>query len=121
MSAETVLYPTLKSWPAVTSIVGAGDSARIYPDVVPQTVAAPCIAFARVETEYVATLSNPRAAVKALMEVACMSTSRIEADALADAVQDAVAAAPFIPTGRRAELDSESLVWSTVLSFDYWE
>jgi hypothetical protein len=117
MSAETVLYPTLISAPAVTAIVAQ----RIYPDVVPQDVATPCVAFARLETEYTLTLSNVIEATKALLEVSCMSTSRIQADALADAVQAACVAARFFPTGRRADFDVDSQIWSTVLSIDFWE
>lgn len=116
MSAETTLNAALKAAPAVTALVGQ----RIYPDNVPQEQAPPYVAFTRSGTEYVGTIHGTVVGSKASLEVWCMSSSRKEAEAIADAIETAAAAAKFIPTGRRAEFDSEAEMWGAVLSVDFW-
>lgn len=116
MSAESTLYSTLTGAAPVIAIV----STRIYPDVVPQEQAVPCIAYARIQTEYVRTIhSAVPVAQTDTIEIACMSTKRADAETLADAVITAVAAAGFRPTDRRAELDQENNLWATVLTVDF--
>lgn len=117
MSAETQLYSTLTGAAAVTALV----STRIYPDVAPQEVALPCVAFSRTGTETIGTFSQAVVSSKATLECWCMSNSRGTAEALGDAVQTAAAAAWFTPTGRRAEFDSDAQLWAVALVFDYWE
>lgn len=115
MSAETVLYSTLTGASAVTAIV----STRIYPDVVPLEVQLPCVAYARVDTEYETTLhTSVPIAETATLEIQCMDDDRSGAEALANAVVAAVGAAHFLPTGRRAELDTENNLWAAVLTVD---
>lgn len=121
MSAETQLAAVLLAAPAVTALVGTGAGARIYPDIAPQEVALPCVAFTRVGTEVVGTFSTPIAASKATLECFCMAASRADAEQLADAVNAAVAAAWFIPSSRRSEQDGEAALWASVLVLDYWE
>ena len=116
MSAETVLYSTLSGASAVTALV----STRIYPDLVPQDSTLPCVAFQRVSTEPVMTIhSAVPIAEEVTLEVACMSTSRVAADALADAVRNAAGAAGFSQLDRRAELDPENSLWATILTVEY--
>lgn len=116
MSAETALYTALSGDSAVAAIVAA----RIYPDLVPQDAALPCVAFSRVDTRYVQTIhSAVPAGQDAVLEVACMSTSRTLADALAEAVISAAGGAGFTPVGRRAELDAENSIWAAVLTVEH--
>lgn len=117
MSAETVLYSTLTGAAAVTAIV----STRIYPDVAPQDVALPCVAFSRTGTETIGTLSAASVASKATIECWCMSNSRATAETLGDAVHTAASAAWFTPTSRRAEYDQDAQLWAVAQTFDYWE
>lgn len=117
MNAESDLYSTLSTATQVTNVVGS----RIYPDVVPRGVATPCIAFSRVDTEYVMTIHGTLAATRATFELWCMAEQRSAADRLADAVLPVIYSQRFVPTGRRAEFDDESKVWSTVLLVDYWK
>ncbi|MEI6317417.1 MAG: DUF3168 domain-containing protein [Pseudomonadota bacterium] len=117
MSSETVLYTTLKGNAGVTAYIGTGDSARIYPDVVPQTITGSSIAYQRVGTEPIATVhtSVPLGAF-ATIEVWCMTTRRIEAEALADAAQAALGGAQFALVDRRVEYDHDNELWAAVLT-----
>lgn len=121
MSAETTFNATLKAAVAVTAIVGAGDDARIYPDIVGQEVDLPCVAYTRTATEVTSTLSRPATDLRATLEVFCMAGSRLAAEALADEVVTAAGAAWFVLTSRRADYDDEQRLFAAVLSFDYWE
>lgn len=116
MSAETLLYSTLSGAAAVTAIV----STRIYPDVVPQDATLPCVAFNRIDTVYHTTIhSAVPVAETAILEITCMSSTRVNADALADAVLAAVGAAGYVPSGRRGEIDAENALWASVLTVEY--
>jgi hypothetical protein len=116
MSAETLLYSTLSGAAAVTAIV----STRIYPDVVPQDATLPCVAFNRIDTVYHTTIhSAVPVAETAILEITCMSSTRVNADALADAVLAAVGAAGYVPSGRRGEIDTENALWASVLTVEY--
>jgi hypothetical protein len=117
MSAETVLFSTLSAAAAVSAIVAT----RIYPDVAPQDVALPCVAFSRTGTETIGTFSQAVVSSKATLECWCMSNSRATAETLGDAVQAAGAAAWFTPTSRRAEYDQDAQIWAVALTFDFWE
>lgn len=115
MSAETALYSALTGASPVTAIV----STRIYPDVVPQEVQLPCVAYARVDTEYEGTLhTSVPIAETATLEIQCLDNDRAGAEALADVVIAAAGAARFVPTGRRAEIDTDNNLWAAVLTVD---
>jgi hypothetical protein len=115
MSAETELYAALSSAAGVAALAGEA----IYPDIAPQEVALPCIAFQRIGTEYINTIHGAVAAATATLEIWCMAGSRSEAEALADASLAAVTGA-FSMSGRRTELDAESDVWATVLTVEHF-
>jgi hypothetical protein len=117
MSAETTLYATLAAASAVTALV----STRIYPDIAPQEVAVPCIAFSRTGTEYVQSIHGPVLAQRVSIEVSCMAATRASAEGIADAVLTAAVAAAFIAAGRRADFDPDSGLWAAVLTVDYWQ
>lgn len=117
MSAETDLNTTLTASTEVTSRV----STRIYSDVAPKEAALPCIAFSRVDTEYVRTIHGTRAAERVTLEVWCMATRRGDAERIADAVEPVISSQQFILTGRRPEFDEASEVYSAVLTVDYWQ
>lgn len=121
MSVETEFLAVLQGAAAVTAIVGAGDDARIDPDLSPGEVTPPCIAFRRAATEYFGTLHAPATDARVSIECWCMAESREAADALGDAVQAAGAAAWFQPIARSAEYDDERRLWAAVLTFDRWE
>lgn len=121
MSSETTLYTTLTGAAAVTAIVGAGSAARIYPDTIPQDAVLPAVAYARAETEYLTTVhSSVPAKERATLAVWCLAATRAGADALADAVLTAAAAAQFTPISRRADYDDENEIWVTELGVSHW-
>ena len=117
MSAETDLNAALLAAAPVTALVGTGNAARIYPDVVPQDVKLPAIAFVRADTEYLHTIhSDVPVGEFAILEIACMGTSRAEADDLAGKAIAALGAARFGIAGRRAEIDVEQGIWATIVT-----
>jgi hypothetical protein len=119
MSAETTTYSTLSGAAGVTSLV----STRIYPDFVPQEKTLPAVAITRINTEFINTIHNatPLGAFVEL-EVWCMASTRAGANALADAVTNAIAAASgFMLKNRRPEVDMENSIYSTVLTVEFFE
>lgn len=113
MSAETTLYSTLSGAAGVSAIVAA----RIYPDVVPQDAALPCIGFARGETDYTTTIhATGPVAEDAVFEVSCMATTRSGADALAEAVIAACNTARHDVLARRSDFDFDNQFYATVLT-----
>jgi hypothetical protein len=119
MSAETQLYSTLSAAAGVTAIV----SLRIYPDFIGQEIACPAIVQRRMETEYVTTIhTNAVQASRVTLEIWCMVlTARADAEALADAVESALATSQFTPVGRRPEFDNETETFATVLTVRIWQ
>lgn len=99
MSAETALYAALSNAAGVTALVGN----RVYPDIAPEKVALPCVAWQRSNTEYQALIHNgvPDGEFVTL-QVFCMATTRTSADAVADAIVAAAGAAGFYPQNRQA-------------------
>lgn len=120
MSAETDLIAVLLGHAPLTALVGAGSSARIYPDNVPQERAVPCIAYSRAGTEHLHTIHGSVVAEKASIEVWCMAARRSDAEQLCDAVGQACKAAGYTLAGRRAEFDPDAELWGAVLSVDVW-
>jgi len=117
VSAETDLYAILSADTYVNGVAGL----RIYPDVVPLKIQIPSIASARVGTAPITTIhSGIPIARLAQLEVACMSTSRVAADELADLVEAALGGSNFRITERRADLDVDKSIWATVLTVDHF-
>ena len=118
MSAETQFYSALTGAAGVTAIVGSGSAARIYPDLTPQEIALPCVAYSRTGTEYLTTIhSGVPLGADVTIECWCMATTRTAADALADAVEAAAGAVYFTPASRSSVVpDPEQLVIATVLT-----
>lgn len=113
MSSETILYSTLTSAVPVTHLVGT----RIYPDVVPQDVDVPAIAYLKVGTEPVTTIhSGIPLATFTTLEVWCMAGTRADAESVAAAAVNALGAAVFQLLDRRSDFDIDSELWASVLT-----
>lgn len=96
MSAETELNAALLAASAVTSIVGAGNAARVFPELVPLDNARPAIAYSRTGTEYTTTIhSMTPVGEETTLDIWCMAGTKVAADALADVVIPAIGAAGF--------------------------
>lgn len=101
MSAESSLYAALAAAPGVAAMVGD----RIYPDLVPEGKAAPYIGFERTATELFNSISGVALGQIAHLTLACWAATRVEAEAIADAVGAALAGTDFIHVVRSAEVD----------------
>jgi hypothetical protein len=113
-SAEATIYSILSSAAGVTALV----STRIYPDLVPEEKNAPYIGFERVGTEPITTIHGTILAQNARMLIACWATTRIAAEALADAVATAMQAAGYLYTARAAELDEATNRLAATLDYE---
>lgn len=115
MSAETLLYATLSTNAAISSIAGA----RVYPDVVPAGQALPAVGFGRIGTEYSRTIhDNAPVAETVTLEVYCMAETRATAETLGDACITALSPAGFLVQDRRSEFDTDNMFYASVLSVD---
>lgn len=103
MSAESDLYSLLTNAAGVTALVGS----RIHLDERPQNEAVPSIAYRRAGTQPINTIHGTTVAQIVTMAIACISDERPEAEAVADAVQTAIAASDFVLADRLGELDPE--------------
>ena len=101
MSAESQLYALLSADAGVTALI----STRIYPDLVPELKTPPYIGYERVGTEPIVAISGAALGQIANMTLACWSATRVEAEAVADAVVAALAGSNFIHLTRGAEVD----------------
>lgn len=117
MSAEDHLYAALSAYAPLQALVDD----RVYPDYVPQKIQLPAVAFARVETEFINTLSQLAVASKATIEVVSMAATRSAADAVALACQQGCIDAGFPPANRRTDFDADRDIWATVITVDIWE
>jgi len=124
MSVETELCAVLAADPAVAALVGLGGSPaeyKIYPDAAPQGSELPAIVFTRVATEPIGVIHQAAALGESVtLDLHCLADSRTDADALAVAVANALAAGGFLPRDRRAEIeataDLDRIVWKAVLT-----
>lgn len=118
MGAESIIYAALTNAAGVTAIV----SSRVYPGLLPKDKPLPAIVQAKPEdTEYIVTIhSSVPCATRVLMELWCIALTSTEAEALGDAVEDALGAAQIVPTGRRAEVDPETEAHCAIISCVVW-
>jgi hypothetical protein len=113
LSAESIIYAALSGGAGVTVLVGD----RIYPDVLPQGKPLPAIVYARTDTEYLRTIhSNVAIETEVTLEAWCFGDTRPDAEALADAVEPALAAGALISVGRRPEFDADTDTYSSVIT-----
>lgn len=103
MGAEDNLYSTLSGAAGVTALV----STRIYPDAFPEDCARPAVAFSRAGTDPIVTIGGTVLGQDVTMQIMCWADKRSEADAVADAVVTACAAAGYSYTGRTSGYDEE--------------
>lgn len=116
MSAEEVAVAALGNAAAVTALVGD----RIKPDFVDVGDALPAISISRANTEPVTSIHGgaPLGAITTL-EIWCMASTRAAAEDLADKVVTALST--FDVVNRTPEVDSEAVVYATVLTVHFYE
>lgn len=120
-SAEVQTKTVLLAASAVTSLVGTGDNARVYPDVIAAEAALPAIMYQRSETEKFGTLDESVSCKRVSIDITCVADTREGAEALGDAVEAAMEAAHHHCTGRIGASDPESQTYGAVMTFNVWE
>lgn len=96
MGIRATILAWLKTVAAVTTIVGGGDDARIFPYAAPEGVEGGADAFVvyrRSDAVDGRQLTQQGNVKQAEFEFACASRSAVDAEALADAIADAVQSA----------------------------
>lgn len=117
MSAESILYDALSEDEGIEDLV----SDRIFPGLIPQGKSLPAIVTRRTDTDYVLTIhSNTPVGVKVDLEIWCIAMSNTAAEAIADAVEAALAVAEIAPTGRRPDIDPATESHASVISCVVW-
>jgi hypothetical protein len=96
-----VVYGWLSGYAPLTALVGA----NIYPDVIPEQVTLPAIAFTRAQTEPIGTIHGTVLGEQVTIQIQAWSATRTQAEAVADAVVAALQANGEIYTGRGALFD----------------
>lgn len=89
MTIEEAIVAQLKATAGVTAIIGAGDAARVFPQVLPQGSAAqkyPGLVFQRISGPREHSLTGRSGLANPRFQFTCWSKRHAEARALADAV-----------------------------------
>lgn len=87
---EQAGYAILKAASGVTALVGGSSSPRIYPNVVPQDVALPAIAYQRISTRRRAVHGSPASLARPRLQLTILAETYSEVKALAAAVREAM-------------------------------
>lgn len=116
MSVESDLYTLLTAAPAVTALAAQ----RIYPDALPEKTTYPALVFS-VDRAPIYTISGHNCGADATAEIECWAKTRSDANALAAAVEAALAAAGHTPERRTPGMDPETALLAAVVSVDILE
>lgn len=119
MSVKTDLYSTLNSNSGVRAIVGEGTSpqqSRIYPVNAPESTAAPYIVYT-IADQPISTLSGVNDLHSYDLTIWCYALTSDGADALADAVHDALEGNGY-QSDRYQFYDSLTKQYSVILGWD---
>jgi hypothetical protein len=81
----------LKTKAAITSLVGSGDAARIYPDDLKQGAAMPALVYAEVGGDHFPYLLGAVNVRHCLMEILAFGSTRSSANNLAETVRTSIA------------------------------
>ena len=86
MTIETDLYTTLSGNAGVSALVGT----RIYPNLVPESAANPCIDYSTVAETRVDTIAGVSDMRRSMMQISCHADTYAAAKGLAEAVFSAL-------------------------------
>ena len=117
MSAETDLRALLLATPAVTDLVGS----RVAADRIEQGAARPFIVFTRTGTQRERTLTGQLIASNVALSVQCWADTRLVAEAVADAVDTALATQYQYAGDRSTGYDPELDLECAILPVEWWE
>lgn len=116
MSAETDLYAALSAHPDLAALVGG----RIYPDAMPEGEALPAVVYQRSSTAPVTTISSVTVAEEVLFAISAWAETRESAEAVANYVAEAIAAAGDPYTDRTGGFDPECGLFVATIECDWW-
>lgn len=118
MSAESALRTTLLADVAVTALV----STRITADRIAEGAVRPFVVFARTGSNPVVALDGTHLRTQVSLEVQCWADTRLEADAVADAVTAAVRGEISQQVvDRSAAFDADLDLAASIVSVQWWE
>ena len=117
MSMESDLRALLAAYAPLTALV----STRIAADRIEQGAGRPFVVFSRTATEPVQSLNGTVHANKASFDVQCWADTRTSAEAVADAIQDALVADARAIVARASGYDADLDLEATVISVDWWD
>ncbi len=117
MAAEASLYSLLTGTAGVTALV----STRIYPDLLPENCAYPAIVFARSNTDPLIGISGQVFGTDIELSIGCWAATRTSADAVASAVEAAIAGSDFYRVTRSAVADPDSGLLGTNVTVTLFE
>lgn len=117
MSARADLQALLAATTAVTALVGD----RIAADRIEQTDARPFIVYTTTATNRTRGLDGTLHGVQTSFELQVWADTRLQADAVGDAVQAAVETAQHFVTNRASGYDADLDLEASILSIDWWE
>ena len=90
MSVPTGIFSLLQSAAGVTSLLGSGDSLRVYPAMIPQGVALPALRYNRISGPFERSLAGPTTFAEATYQLDVVDDVYADAMAAADAVRIAM-------------------------------
>lgn len=117
MSAEQTTYAALSAYMGSPSPVAD----RIYPDVIPQDVDIPAIAYRRSATDPVMGLNGFKNAARVQITIESWGRTRAEAELIANAVQSAMLQDNHVPGEREGVYDEDTRTFAVLQGFDVWE
>lgn len=99
MGIEAAIHGKLTGHATVAALVGT----RVYPQIIPQTAALPCLTYRQVTGRHARHMAGPETAVYSGWQINCWASTPLAAAALADAV--------------RIALDGQTGTWGGVTIF----
>jgi len=116
MSSESELYSALSGRAGLTALVGT----RIDPDAIPEGSALPAVVYQRSSTSPVTTIGSVTVAEDVRFAITAWAETRTAADAVADQIDAAVAAAGNPSADRSSGYDPECGLYACTIECQWW-
>lgn len=116
MSAETQLYTALSGWSGLNALVAD----RIFPDAIPEGQGMPAVVFIRVSTSPTHTIGGQLVCEDVRFAITAWSPTRAAAEAVADEIALALAAAGNPKADRSSGYDNEVGLFAVTTEVDWF-
>jgi Protein of unknown function (DUF3168) len=121
MLGEEILYAALTAGSPANEVVALVGTV-IYPVIVPEGKPLPAIAYQRVNTEPVNTISGNAWAARVTFDVFCVAAQFPQADSLASSVRRVMAVNKAIEwTNKAHSYDADSGAYAVSLTYEFYE